>query len=684
MVTRARLDAELVRRGLARSRQQAAELIEQGRVAVRGVPAGKPATVVDRDTPVTVRDTGERRVGLPRRAQADRRAGRVRRSIARRAALPGRRRLHRRVHRRAAGPRRGREVVAVDVGYGQLVWRLRSDDAGAGARPHQRARARHPTRSAAPVELTVADLSFISLRTVLPALAACTAPDGELLPMVKPQFEVGSERLGAGGVVRDPALRRAALAEVAAAARGAGPACWRGAVASPLPGPSGNVEYFLLACAATRRRRRRRRRWTARRREDGSGVTREVLVVLHAGRATNRRTAAARRAPAGRARHPAAGARRGVGRGRRHGDLPRACSGRGSSRDGRAAPRAPRSCSCSAATARCCGPRSWPGPAGVPLLGVNLGHVGFLAEAEEESLDEALDAIAAGRYAVEERMTIDAVARAQRRRARPHLGAQRGRRWRSATRERILEVVLEVDGRPVSAFGCDGVLCATPTGSTAYAFSAGGPIVWPQVEALLLVPSNAHALFARPMVISPDSQVAIEVDPTGPPAVLDCDGRRTVPLPPGARVELDQGRDPVRMVRLDGRPFADRLVRKFDLPVRGWRGAPPPATDRHGRPVGARRTLRPMLAEMRIQGLGVIDDATLELDPGLTVLTGETGAGKTMVVTGLTLLGGGRAEASRVADGRRGAPWSRAGSAPTPPRRRWPTRSAPRPTTTAP
>jgi NAD+ kinase len=126
----------------------------------------------------------------------------------------------------------------------------------------------------------------------------------------------------------------------------------------------------------------------------------------------------------------------------------------------------------------------------------------------------------------------------------------------------------------VSAFGCDGVLCSTPTGSTAYAFSAGGPIIWPQVQALLLVPSNAHALFARPMVVSPESQVAIEVLPTGPPAVLDCDGRRTAVLPPGARVEVTRGTTPVRLVRLDGRPFTDRLVRKFDLPVRGWRGAP--------------------------------------------------------------------------------------------------------------
>jgi NAD+ kinase len=212
-------------------------------------------------------------------------------------------------------------------------------------------------------------------------------------------------------------------------------------------------------------------------------------------------------------------------------------------------------------------------PAGVPLLGVNLGRVGFLAEAEQESLDGALDAICKGDYAVEERMTIDVVARVN--------GDVVAQSWalnevtvEKASRERILEVALEVDGRPVSAFGCDGVLCATPTGSTAYAFSAGGPLVWPQVEALLLVPSNAHALFARPMVIAPDSEVAVEVDAHGPHAVLECDGRRTFELPPGTRVELCRGARPVRMVRLDGQPFADRLVRKFNLPVQGWRGAP--------------------------------------------------------------------------------------------------------------
>ena len=216
-----------------------------------------------------------------------------------------------------------------------------------------------------------------------------------------------------------------------------------------------------------------------------------------------------------------------------------------------------------AETARLCG---------VPLLGVNLGHVGFLAEAEQESLNEALKAVIERSYDVEERMTVDAVALVH--------GKEIARSWalnevsvEKSSRERILEVVLEVDCRPVSAFGCDGVLCSTPTGSTAYAFSAGGPIIWPQVQALLLVPSNAHALFARPMVISPDSQVAIEMLPTGSAAVLDCDGRRTAVLPPGARVEVTRGAPPVKMVRLDGRPFADRMVRKFDLPIRGWRGA---------------------------------------------------------------------------------------------------------------
>ncbi|MBC6462712.1 NAD(+)/NADH kinase, partial [Actinomadura sp. HBU206391] len=141
-----------------------------------------------------------------------------------------------------------------------------------------------------------------------------------------------------------------------------------------------------------------------------------------------------------------------------------------------------------------------------------------------------------------------------------------------ASRERMLEVVVEIDGRPLSHWGCDGVVVATPTGSTAYAFSAGGPVVWPEVEAMLVVPISAHALFARPMVVSPRSVVAIEVIPDTSRAVLWCDGRRTGELPPGARIEVRRGATPVRLARLHRTPFTDRLVTKFGLPVTGWRG----------------------------------------------------------------------------------------------------------------
>lgn len=216
-------------------------------------------------------------------------------------------------------------------------------------------------------------------------------------------------------------------------------------------------------------------------------------------------------------------------------------------------------------------------PCRIPLLGVNLGRIGFLAEAEADSLDETVKAIVAGDYLVEERMTVDATATLN--------GTSLVQTWalneaivEKSRPERILEVVLEVDHRPVSGFGCDGVLCATPTGSTAYAFSAGGPIVWPDVDALVVVPSNAHAMFARPLVVSPDSKVAVETDPDGPSAVLCCDGRRTLELPPGARVEVARGAVPIRLVRLHDCPFTDRLVRKFALPVQGWRG---PAHSRH-------------------------------------------------------------------------------------------------------
>ncbi|MCX2970447.1 NAD kinase [Streptomyces sp. TRM70308] len=211
---------------------------------------------------------------------------------------------------------------------------------------------------------------------------------------------------------------------------------------------------------------------------------------------------------------------------------------------------------------------------GVPMLGVNLGRVGFLAEAERDDLERVVNRVVARDYEVEERMTIDVLVRNGGTDGDPvHTDwALNEASVEKAARERILEVVTEVDGRPVSRFGGDGVVCATPTGSTAYAFSAGGPVVWPEVEALLMVPISAHALFAKPLVTSPASVLAVEVQAHTPNGVLWCDGRRTVELPAGARVEVRRGAVPVRLARLHHASFTDRLVAKFALPVAGWRG----------------------------------------------------------------------------------------------------------------
>lgn len=208
----------------------------------------------------------------------------------------------------------------------------------------------------------------------------------------------------------------------------------------------------------------------------------------------------------------------------------------------------------------------------VPLLGVNLGRVGFLAAAESEDLDETVELVLDRAFTVEERMTLDMQVVQD--------GAPVRSGWalnevavEKADRARMLEVVVEVDGRPLSRWGCDGVVAATPTGSTAYAFSGGGPVVWPTVEALTLVPISAHALFARPIVVAPTSVIALEVLPSGAEGVVSCDGRRTGPLAHRTRVEVRRGLVPVLLARTQPTPFTDTLVRKFGLPVEGWRGA---------------------------------------------------------------------------------------------------------------
>jgi NAD+ kinase len=206
----------------------------------------------------------------------------------------------------------------------------------------------------------------------------------------------------------------------------------------------------------------------------------------------------------------------------------------------------------------------------LPVVGVNLGHVGFLAEAEQDDLTEVVDRVVECRYDVEERLTLEIQVT---REGRDSLWgwAVNEASIEKASRDKMLEVVAEVDDRPLSRWGCDGVVCATPTGSTAYAFSAGGPVVWPEVEALLMVPISAHALFARPLVVAPTSVLALELV-GGSEGVVWCDGRRRIDLLLGDRVEVRRSPVPLRLARLHHAPFTDRLVAKFALPVEGWRG----------------------------------------------------------------------------------------------------------------
>lgn len=213
-------------------------------------------------------------------------------------------------------------------------------------------------------------------------------------------------------------------------------------------------------------------------------------------------------------------------------------------------------------------------PLGVPLLGVNLGHVGFLAELESHDVHKLVRQVADRNYFVEERLTlaVDAISDS---------GEQI---WSSfavnevsvekAAREKMLDVLVEIDALPVSRWGCDGMLVSTPTGSTAYAFSLGGPVIWPDVQAFLVVPMAAHALFARPMVLAPDSLVDLTLSSQfAAHATVWCDGRRSVDISPGTRLHVRRGVQNLRVARLQEQPFTSRLVKKFELNIDGFRGS---------------------------------------------------------------------------------------------------------------
>ena len=205
---------------------------------------------------------------------------------------------------------------------------------------------------------------------------------------------------------------------------------------------------------------------------------------------------------------------------------------------------------------------------GIPILGINLGHVGFLAEVERPSLSEIATSITSKGYKTENRMVLNySVIRS---------GAQISSGWalNEVTVERdgttMVELFVQIDDRPLSRWGCDGLICSTPTGSTAYAFSAGGPVLWPEIDALVLLPISAHALFSRPMVVSPQSQIVVEIESSD--ALLSADALRKLPLRAGDQVLITKDDSVIKLAHIKPTLFTDRLVAKFKLPVEGWRG----------------------------------------------------------------------------------------------------------------
>jgi NAD+ kinase len=204
----------------------------------------------------------------------------------------------------------------------------------------------------------------------------------------------------------------------------------------------------------------------------------------------------------------------------------------------------------------------------VPILGINLGHVGFLAEIERPSLTEIVDAISSGTFSIEERMSLNYQL------LRGGKVIQSGWALNEVVVERndhqMIDLFVQIDHRPLSRWWCDAVICATPTGSTAYAYSAGGPVVWPEVDALVLLPLAAHALFSKPMVVSPHSEIAIDLESDS--ADLNADGIRRTKLQKNDRIVLTSDKEDILLAHIKPATFTDRIVAKFKLPVEGWRG----------------------------------------------------------------------------------------------------------------
>lgn len=214
----------------------------------------------------------------------------------------------------------------------------------------------------------------------------------------------------------------------------------------------------------------------------------------------------------------------------------------------------------------------WALEADTPVLGVNLGHVGFLAELEVSQVLELVNQVVAGEYVRESRMTIEMELYAPGE-ITPHWSSRAINEvaLEKVSRAKMIECLVSIDGEPVANWGCDGILVSTPTGSTAYAFSAGGPVMWPQLEAFEVVPLLAHALFARPMVLGSDTTVTLQVQGEAA-AVVTCDGYRWADVPPGSRIEIRRHPHDLRVARLSEQPFTSRLIKKFALPIDGWRG----------------------------------------------------------------------------------------------------------------